>query len=513
MATLAAGVSTTITLQIGQIVTFEIGGSGVVTDGTGNFDQVGATIRTFGPYPFVETLYISASQALTYTTFTQPFTEDASGYIPVRQDVNTGLLLGSNGLAVAGAVNFNISVACGLLGQSLPFGAVTRLDPDGNLQKQYYSAPSQVYVEPDRYAPGASGSYFVPALQQLGLEGIKVFWSNTALGGISLIFDVCGTIDVSNGFGGTGWRPNRAYRGKRASLASGDPGTKGEFILESGRVWEATTGCTHLAFIDSDTPVTVGGVAWRRQLTSIAKNTDRTSANSGAKPVFSASAIVGDTVVDNGAGSTGGGIVWTCVAVASPAADASGVRVARNADLYWDPYGIALRARNAVVGQPVGVFYRYMIVVGTVQADAGQSATLTRLAHQLITTYNAADSVKTIHSMCLFYPQKTQADYDAYETVLSGGGLASAENYAASLLTTNLTGSGYTLGVPGTTTRASSTVFYYMKSLYRHFGTDVLSMLQTPQPNPHVTQEGGQLCAAKWVAPLRSIFRNEALTA
>jgi hypothetical protein len=106
------------------------------------------------------------------------------------------------------------------------------------------------------------------------------------------------------------------------------------------------------------------------------------------------------------------------------------------------------------------------------------------------------------------------ADYDAYETVLSNAARTSAEDYANSTLTTNLTGSGYTRGIPGTTPRgANGTTYHYMTSLWRHFGVNVDSMLQQPQPNPHVTQAGAQLCAAKWVAPLRSIFRNAALAA
>ncbi len=408
-------------------------------------------------------------------------------------------------IALAADAGKTIAVACGLLGQSLPFGATLAPDADGAQQKVYFSAPSQNYYEPDPYAPGASGSYFTPALQQLGAEGIKVFFSNTALGGASLIEDICGVLNVS------GWAANRAYRGRRTTLGTGDPGTKGEFILEGGRIWECTTGNAHLAFIDSPlAAVTVGGVAWRRNLTFIAKDTARTSAT--AKPTFSASAVVNDTVTDNGAGATGGGVVWTCVAVSAPAADASGLRVARNADLYWDPYGFQLRARNAIVGQPVPINNRYCLVVGTVQSDADSNQTLIRLSHQLTSTYMAAESVKTIHTSCLFYPALLQADYDSYETVLSGSNLGQPENYAGSLLTVALTGSGYTRGVPGTTGRVGS-IYYYMRSLYRHFGTDVLGMLQTPQPNPHVTAEGAQLCAAAHVPALRAIFRNEAQVA
>lgn len=399
-----------------------------------------------------------------------------------------------------------IAVAMGILGQSLPFGATLAPDAEGVAQKAHFSASTQNYFEPDPLAPGASGSYLVPAIQQLGAEGIKVFMTNTALGGISLIYDVCGVIDITNGVSG-GWRANRAYRGRRTTLGTGDPGTKGEFILESGRVWEATTGCTHLAFYNSDTPVTVGGFVWRRNLVSIAKNVDRTSAT--AKPTFSAAAAVNDTVTDNGAGALGGGIVWTCVAIASPAADASGVRVARTADLYWDPYGFQLRARNAIVGQPVPAANRYCLVVGTVQSDAGASQTLVRLSHQLTNSYMLADGVKTIHTSCLFNPASTQANYDSYETVLSGSGLGVDEDYANSLLTVALNGASLVRGIPGTTPRASAH-YYYMRSAYRHFGTDVVGMLQTPQPNPHPTPAGAVMIGMAHVPALRAIFRNVA---
>lgn len=87
MATLAAGASTALTLQVGQIVTFEAGGSGTVTDGMGNTQSVGAVQRTFGPWPFVEVLYVSAVQTLTYKEYSKPFTDsdkiDQAGGPPV----------------------------------------------------------------------------------------------------------------------------------------------------------------------------------------------------------------------------------------------------------------------------------------------------------------------------------------------------------------------------------------------------------------------------------------------
>lgn len=83
MATLAAGASTTLTLQVGQIVTFEAGGSGTVTDGMGNAQSVGAVQRTFGPWPFVEVLYVSAVQTLTYDFGVTP------GFNPIIDDKGT----------------------------------------------------------------------------------------------------------------------------------------------------------------------------------------------------------------------------------------------------------------------------------------------------------------------------------------------------------------------------------------------------------------------------------------
>lgn len=485
------------TIAAGSVATVycPLAGSITITPGSAGAASFQARGNNGGQSSAPRVIYAAESVAVAAgdTVSIQAITSDATYTTPAGGDTALQALVSDAGKS--------ISVACGLLGQSLPFGAVLANDSLGAANKVYFSAPNQNYYEPDPYAPGAAGGYFTPALQQLGAEGIKVFFTNTALGGVSMINDFCGVLNTG------GWAANRAYRGRRTTLGTGDPGTKGDFIVEGGRVWECTTGNNHLALLNSDTAVTVGGTAWRKNVTSIAKDTARTSAN--AKPTFSGAAVVNDTVTDNGTGATGGGLVWTCVQVGGTlTADASSLRVGRSSELYWDPYFMLTRARTAVAAQPVAANNKYMIVVGTVQSDSQANQLLIRLAHQLICTYMAAESVKTIHTSCLFYPSLANADYDSYETVLSGAGLDSPEDYANSLLTVALTGSGYTRGNPGVTGR-SGAIYYYMKSLYRHFGTDVLSMLQTPQPNPHVTAAGAILCANAHVPALRAIFRNE----
>ena len=415
------------------------------------------------------------------------------------------ILTGNAALAVSELIgpSQKIAVSLGCVCQSLGLGAIVEPDPTtaGLTQKAYYSAPSQNYYEPDPLAPGQAGSYYTPMIQALAND-IRIFFSNGGLGGMSLVTHALGSFSLA------GWTGNTAYRGARASLANGDPGTKGDIIYESGRLWECTTGCTHLAFINSDTPVTVESRAWRRDLTYIAKNTDRTSSSQGSKPTFSASAAVGDTVVDNNSGALGGGLVWTCRTIGpNTSADGDNIRLLRSTDPGFDPYGLLARVRTAIVGKPVNENNRYCIVMNA-QSDAGRATTLIARAHHLVGTYMAAEKIKTIHSMCIFDPASTQANYDKYETALSGSGLGGVENYSGSLITQYLQSSGYTFGIPGTTNRTSP-MFYIMPSLYRAFGTDVVSMLQ-PQPNPHVTLAGGFKCAAAMVPHMRRILMNVA---
>ena len=465
------------------------------------------------------------------------------------------------------ADGFTNSVAVGICGQSLPLGAILEPDAKGVMRKAFYAAPAINYHEPDKLAPGQSGSYFTPVFQLLAVrDRIRVFPCNGALGGASLIKDFCGVLYF-------GWAANKAYRGMRAAgtagnillsattnvsnknvtvssttklkvgmpiygnanipagatvesitsstvfvaslqptvagtantwftsdFINGDPGTKGEMIYESGRWWECTTGNRHLAFIDSKIPVECpmnSGFIWRSNLTYVVKDT--TIVSGATKPVFPTDAVVGQTVNDNG-------LVWTCRLVQTNSADADGMRVLRIADYGHDPYYGLERLINEIMAQPVAADKKYCIVQNA-QSDAGSTTSLYTFAHRFICNRMAANNIKTIHGMCLYYPALGQAGYDAIETSLSGGGLAATPDYANSPLATALVvQTGYTMGVPG----GAVGHFYIIKSLYRHFGLDVNSMLQQPQPNPHVHLAGGLMCAFAMYPDLRKIFLDVA---
>lgn len=416
---------------------------------------------------------------------------------------------------VSGGGN-RLAVAMGVIGQSLPLGACQINDALGVKTRVGFSAPSQGYVEgvKTNLAPGQHGSYVTLLIQKLANE-LRIFHENGCIGGSSLTLDYLGVLDVS------GWRANRAYRGARvADTANGDPGHKGEFILENGAWWECTTGCDHLAFYNSDTPKTVEAIAWRRNITYIAKNTNRTSAN--AKPTFTPGTPDVTTVTDNGTGSTGGGVVWTQrTAGANNTADGAGTidgvsrnqRVMRLTDSGYDPYGALARIRTAILGMPVSANNRYCLVVGTVQTDAGKESALIAKGMQLVGSSLAADGIKPIYTGCMYYPTSGTANYDTHETAMTGAGIAGTPNYSVNPLQVLLTGSsGYTLGIPGTTPR-TGVVYYIIPSLYRLLGTNILSLLQTPQPDPHATPEGCDACATALAPYVRAVLLNVAAPA
>lgn len=427
-----------------------------------------------------------------------------------------GASLNSTEVAVARALvsvdGNRLTVGMAVIGQSLPLGACQINDALGVKTRVGFAAPTQGYFEGDKasLAPGQHGSYVTLLIQKLASE-LRIFHENGCIGGGSLTNDYCGVLDVS------GWRANYACRGARtADTANGDPGHKGEFILENGAWWECTTGCDHLAFYNSDTPKTVGGIAWRRNLTSIAKNTNRTTAN--AKPTFTPGTPDVTTVTDNGTGSTGGGVVWTqrtpgANSTADGAGNGRNWRVMRVTDSGHDPYGALARVKNALLGMATSANNKYCLVVGTVQSDAGKDTALIAKGMQVVGNSMAADSIKPIFTGCMYYPTSGTANYDTHETALSATGIAGVPNLSVNPLQALLTGSsGYTLGIPGTTPR-TGVVYYIIPSLYRLLGTEILSLLQTPQPDPHANPEGCNACATALAPYVRAVLLNVAAPA
>jgi hypothetical protein len=484
---------------------------------------------------------------------------------------------------VSGAGTGPIAVSLGAIGQSLPFGAVLTPDASGVGQRTLYSAPSQGYIEGDyrNLAVAQHGSYITKLIQKLA-PWARVFHQNGCLGSSSLSNDYTGVLDV------TGWEANKAYRGVRAAdTANGDPGHKGQFILESGHWWEAYVGCDWLYFYNSDTPKTVGGVAWRRQLTAAdaARNTNRTSStakptfpstasqvitaitkaasgvvtytgadptngevkylegivgmtelngqtitvanvNTGAKTfelgvnttgygTYTSGGLVHPTVADNGAGSTGGGIMWrrrtpgannNADGNTNAAVNPRSLRVMRTTDPGWDPMGAVDRMITAIRGAPVNANNMYCLIIGTVQSDAGKDTALVAKAMQMLGNAMANVGIKPIHTGCAWNPASTTSAYDLHETALSGGGIATQPNVNASSLKLLYDSQMYVLGNPGVTGRTGA-LYYMLPSLYRLLGQDILHLLQT-QPNPHFNDAGTEAAANAWVDGMRKILLN-----
>ena len=388
---------------------------------------------------------------------------------------------------------FTLKAALGIAGQSNEQGSTKYQDALGNWVRGSACAPSQGIYEPVKLNSAGFGSMFVAATELLASDGIKVDLFNGAVGGASLPSDWCGYILMGNRSSST------AYRGKRASLGTGDPGHRGDFVFANAATWECTTGNKHLVFWgDAQAPVTVAGGAYYSDPGSIIKET--TLLSSATPPTFPGSPAVSNTVID-------GALTWTCIAVGALVTDGDSKHVFRYAEDGFDPYGMCLRLRNALMGSSVAPDKRFVYLQNG-QADAGGAGAVYQVGlRELVRYYGAAPNViQAIVGLSIYYPAQTQANWDVLETVLSGGGLASSPNYATSGLTTALTGLGYHNAVLGAA--ITSFGYYYGPSLYRAFGVSTLGMLQPS--DPHVTLLGMNQCAAVIAPALSKIIRNSA---
>lgn len=390
---------------------------------------------------------------------------------------------------------FNLKVALGIAGaQSNEQGNSLKQDSLGVWQRASVSAPSQRIYEPVKLNTAGFGSMFTLAAELLARDGVQVDLYNGSVGGSSGYLDWTGSVYMA------GRGNSTAYRGKRTTLGTGDPGTRGDLVFVNGATWEATTGNRHLVFYaDSANPVTVGGVQYFQDPGFIVKETNLVTAAS--PPTFPGSPVVNNTVTD-------GGIVWTCIHVGAKTTDASSIHVNRLSEDGFDPYYMLVRVRNALMSAPVSPAKRFVYFQNG-QSDAGVATAIYTMALRMMAQYFGQSPylIKPIFGLSIFNPSQTQANWDLIETSLSGTGLAGTPNYATSPLTTGLVSSGYNLATPGAA--ATSFGFYYGQSLYRAFGTNTVSMLQPS--DPHTTVEGAYMCANALAPTLSKIVRNSAI--
>lgn len=493
MATAELGKTVNFSVSAGDIIYIDAGGVGYVdVDGVRysfNGEQYDISVNESGTASFTlisgSCEYFVNNVEYGSDSMSRAQRKVANGLVASTE---SGEALDSSGKPIAGFYA-NYKVAFGVAGQSTEMGQTKYLDGLGNWVPAAFNSPSNNIYEPTPTAPAGAGSFFTYACELLAKDRIRVDLKNCAVGGTSIV-DWMGVLATN------GRQNSYAYRGKRSSLGSGDPGTRGDFIYVNGATWEATTGNKHLCFANSDTPIVVNGINVYRDPGYIIKETNLLSAAS--PPTFPGSPAVGNTVVD-------GAITWTCIAVGVLTPDSGTSRIMRVTQDGVDPYFMCARLRTELMKCVVPANKRF-VQFQNGQADAGMATALYAMGLREFGKFFAQDpyNIKVIFGLSIYYPAQTQANWDLLETALSGAGLSGSPNYSTSPLTVQLQGAGYTLGTLGTVT--NNYTFYYGASLYRIFGTATAPILQ---PNdPHPTIDGAILCA-KAIAPVLSrIFRN-----
>ena len=389
---------------------------------------------------------------------------------------------------------FTVKAVLGIAGQSNEAGSTLAPDSLGTLQRYTVSVPEQGLVEPVKLQTAGTGSMFTEVTRLLARDGIKVELHNGAIGGSSFYTDWTGFVYMA------GRANSTPYRGKRASLGLGDPGTRGDLIFVNGAVWEATTGNRHLAFWgDSANPVTVNGVQYFSDPGVIVKETNLVTA--GAPPTFQAVPIVGDVTVD-------GGITWTCISVGAKTTDAGTVHVNRRTEDGFDPYFFTVRLRNSLMSTQIVKSKRFVYFQNG-QSDAGVATNIYAVALRELGQYFGQSPyfIQPIYGLSIFNISSSQANWDLLETAISGGGLNSTPNFTAvGTVGEKINSAGYHKHVLGTA--VTDFGWYVGQSLYRSFGTNTASMLQAD--GTHTTPDGMKLCAAALYPDLSKIFRNSA---
>jgi hypothetical protein len=285
--------------------------------------------------------------------------------------------------------------ALAFIEQSNGAGQTTRTRTDTT--PVFYNAPAQGLFEPFDTTPEGRGSYMLPALQALAVtDNVRVKFGNFSLSGQSFIKQACGRA--------LAWAAGRdVYAERITPLGSGDPGYRGDHIVESGKWFKCTVGARALGFLNEPKGVAFNGAIVYTQNIVALEGTGTAGYPSfnmktgGTLPAGFATATVGQTVTD-------GPISWLCVSTTADTAFDSGLRVLRPGDPGFDPFFVLQRARDWLLAQTWAIGKKYVWIANG-QSDAGTLGSWYLDALTMMGRYFMSYGITPIFGFSVYGPQ------------------------------------------------------------------------------------------------------------
>jgi hypothetical protein len=258
----------------------------------------------------------------------------------------------------------------------------------------------------------AQGSPLPKMFDELFDKGYWLDMANASVGSISFFTDV------------VGYPRNRAnsanyFRAKRAPLNASDPGCSGTITVQSGYVFECTTGSEYYSNFRNDSGYVYANAAGDiipNRVDYIFSPTLAKKSTASSAPDFSGATAIGSTVTD-------GAVVWTNIGAQSSFGYTNNTAFKPKTmdGRGFDGYGILRRAINMAQDLKSSGCQRVFIYFCNGQGDAGGTSEANyKLSLEYMTQYCRGLGFEVIIGLSTFTRTGVTAHWDALTSAVNG---------------------------------------------------------------------------------------------
>lgn len=260
------------------------------------------------------------------------------------------------------------------------------------------------------YSYGPQGGPWMKVYDDLLDHGYELQMANVAIGSASWVAHAIGQVEAHN-------TNTNAFRARRSPVHPSDPGTSGTIIVESGKVFELTTGSQVFTYLKNNgADIYVEGEKLPLELDYIYTPNAGKKSTASTKPDFSTPTAIGDTVTD-------GDCVWTCIWLDNTTIGYyTGTQFKKQTRGFagYDPLGMLRRCADYAKQMRARGVSRIFVYVCNGQSDSGKSVVEYQTACNYIIKDLRAQHFEVFLGLSTFYEASTTAYYDDLSTAVTG---------------------------------------------------------------------------------------------